>query len=65
MFHKEENNGGALLLSFLIGGIVGAGVAILFTPYSGKKMRGKISEIADDAVDYADHYAKKVKQKLS
>ncbi len=65
MFHKEENNAGALLLSFLIGGIVGAGAAILFTPYSGKKMRGKIADMADDAVDYANDYAKKVKQKLS
>lgn len=65
MFHKEENNAGTVLISFLIGGIVGAGMALLFAPYSGKKLRGKIGDIADDATDYATDYAKKLKQKIS
>ncbi len=62
---KEESNTGTILISFLLGGIVGAGIAMLFTPYSGKKMRGKISDIADDAKDYANDYAKRIKQKVS
>lgn len=65
MFHKEENHAGTVLISFLIGGIVGAGMALLFAPYSGKKLRGKIVDIADDATDYATDYAKKLKQKIS
>ena len=65
MLHKEENNAGTILLSFLIGGIVGAGMALLFAPYSGKKMRGRIVDIADDAKDYANDYAKKLKHKVS
>ena len=65
MFHHEENNAGAILISFLIGGIVGAGMALLFAPYSGKKMRGKIGDLTDDATDYAADYAKKLKQKVS
>ena len=65
MLHHNENNAGTILISFLIGGIVGAGMALLFAPYSGKKMRGKIVDMADDATDYAADYAKKLKQKVS
>ncbi len=65
MFHKEENNGSAVLLSFLVGGIVGAGLALLFAPYSGRKMRGKIADVAEDVKDYAVDYTKKLKDKVS
>lgn len=65
MFHDEEGNGGAILISFLVGSIVGAGLALLFAPYSGKKMRGKIVDMAEDVKDYATDYSKKLKQKIS
>ncbi len=65
MFSKEEGNGATVLISFLIGGIVGAGLALLLAPYSGKKMRGKIVDIADDMKDYATDYSKKLRQKIS
>lgn len=65
MFHKEEDNGAAVLLSFLVGGIVGAGLALLFAPYSGRKMRGKIVDMAEDVKDYATDYTKKLKDKVS
>jgi gas vesicle protein len=65
MFHNDEGNGGTILISFLVGGIVGAGLALLFAPYSGKKMRGKIVDAAEDAKDYATDYSKKLKRKLS
>jgi gas vesicle protein len=65
MFHKEDDNGAAVLMSFLIGGIVGAGLALLFAPYSGRKMRGRIADMAEDVRDYAGDYAKKIKDKVS
>ncbi len=65
MFHKEDDNGAAVLMSFLIGGIVGAGLALLFAPYSGRKMRGRIADMAEDVRDYAGDYAKKLKDKVS
>ncbi len=65
MFQKEEGNGSTVLISFLIGGIVGAGLALLFAPYSGKKMRGKIVDMADDVKEYATDYSKKIRQKIS
>ncbi len=65
MFHKEEDKGPAVLLSFLVGGIVGAGLALLFAPYSGRKMRGKIADMAEDVKDYTVDYTKKLKEKVS
>jgi len=65
MFHKEDDNGAAVLMSFLVGGIVGAGLALLFAPYSGRKMRGRIADMAEDVSDYAGDYAKKLKDKVS
>ncbi len=65
MLHKEESNGAAVLISFLVGGIVGAGLALLFAPYSGRKMRGKIADMADDVRDYAVDYTNKIKDKVS
>jgi gas vesicle protein len=65
MFTRERNESGTVLISFLIGSLVGAGIALLFAPYSGKKTRGKIADLADDARDYATDYANKIKNKIS
>jgi gas vesicle protein len=62
---ERESNAATILASFLLGGIVGAGISLLFAPYSGKKMRGKIADLADDAKEYATDYAKKLKEKVA
>ncbi len=64
MFNNENNNSSELLMSFLIGGIVGAGLALLFAPYSGRKLRGKIADMAEDAGDKASDYVKQVRNKV-
>lgn len=65
MSHHDDDKGVAVLISFLIGGIVGAGMALLFAPQSGRKTRGKIADLTEDARDYASDYAKKLKKKIS
>ena len=42
------------LSSFLAGLIVGAGVALLVTPMSGKKMQRKVADIGERVVDKVD-----------
>ncbi len=64
MFHEENNQGATILISFLIGGIVGAGLALLFAPQTGRKTRKQIADIAEDVVEYTSDYAKKVKNKI-
>jgi len=65
MFQDDDDNTGTVLISFLIGGIIGAGVALLLAPQSGRKTRRQIMDAADDARDYAIDYAKKLKEKIS
>ncbi|MEJ2695777.1 MAG: YtxH domain-containing protein [Candidatus Sulfobium sp.] len=65
MFHEDDDNRATVLISFLIGGIVGAGMALLFAPQSGKRTRGKIVDLAEDARDYASDYTRKLKKQIS
>jgi gas vesicle protein len=65
MSEREGSDSATILISFLLGGIVGAGISLLFAPYSGRKMRGKIADLADDAKEYATDYAKKLKDKVA
>ena len=50
----EGYSSGSVLLSFLLGGVVGAGLALLFAPQSGRETRQKIiialNAIRDKAV---------------
>ncbi len=39
--------------SFLTGVSVGAGIALMFAPRSGRQMRAQIAETAADSVNYA------------
>ncbi|MEW6117477.1 MAG: YtxH domain-containing protein [Nitrospirota bacterium] len=61
MFRRNGGNNhkaGSVITSLLVGGLVGAGLAMLFTPHSGKRMRRRITDMAEDARDYATHVQK-------
>lgn len=49
-------------LSFLLGGMVGAGIALLLTPQSGSKTRQQIREAARDFTDKAGTYYEQAKE---
>lgn len=68
---RDDVNATAMV-SFLVGSLVGAGVALLLAPQSGKKTRRMLRETADDiremAEDMRDHaaaYTEKLKGKLT
>lgn len=52
---------GSVFLSFLLGGMVGAGLALLLAPQSGVETRRKIREFADEVKDKATDYADQAK----
>lgn len=56
---------GSLLLSFLLGGIVGAGLAILVAPQSGGETRRKIRDYADNVKEKTSEYAHGVQDKIT
>jgi gas vesicle protein len=56
---------GSVILAFVLGGIVGAGAALLMAPQSGRETREKIKEFADETRKKATEYAGQVKEKVS
>jgi len=51
------NNSKNVAVAFLVGGAIGAGLALLFAPASGNETRRKIKEGFEDAGDWAkDRY---------
>ncbi len=68
MRHEEGEGGfsaGSVLLSFLLGGMVGAGVALLMAPQSGAETRRRIREMADEAKGKATDYVSHAKEMVS
>ncbi len=45
---RDSSCFGEMLIGFVAGALVGAGVALLFAPYSGSETRGKIKGLASD-----------------
>ena len=63
----DNDNGvgaGTVLLSFLAGAAVGAGVALLIAPKTGEELRGKIKTLADDAIDKIKDYTTEAQDKI-
>jgi gas vesicle protein len=53
--------GACALLSFFVGGAIGAGIALLIASKHGEAMRGKIRELGEEAKQKAEGYIEKVK----
>ena len=63
----QDDNGvsaSTVLVSFLAGAALGAGLAILYAPKSGREMRDQIGDLTDDAVDKIKEYAKEAQDKI-
>lgn len=65
----EENEYGASsgtwLLSFVLGGVIGAAVALLLAPKSGRQTREQIKEMAQEAKEKAEEYYDEARGKFS
>lgn len=62
---SERSGTENILLSFLIGGAVGAGVALLFAPRSGKETRERIKNLAKEWEHKADELLQDGKSKVA
>jgi gas vesicle protein len=58
------NGSGGIFLAFLAGGLVGAGLALLYAPVSGKEARERITGLAGDLRKTAEDWSGDVKQKV-
>ncbi len=55
---------GGVMLAFVVGGLVGAGLAMLLTPVSGPEARRKLREFKDDVQDRAEDYIDSAKERV-
>ena len=66
MSNEESGRGtGSIILAFFLGGLLGAGVALLLAPQPGEETRKKIKELAEEAKEKAAGYAEQVKGKVT
>lgn len=61
---SDRNAGLVALFSFLAGGLLGAGLALLFAPQSGKKTREQIKDLAEDMKDQVVESTGRLKKKI-
>jgi gas vesicle protein len=64
MANDEGTSASTIFLSFLAGAAVGAGLALLYAPKTGRELREKIGELTDDAVGKIKTYASEAQEKL-
>jgi gas vesicle protein len=58
------NGSGGIFLAFLAGGLIGAGLALLYAPVSGKEARERITGLAEDYRKKAEDWSGDLKQKV-
>jgi len=64
MFCSEDDRTRSVLVALVVGGLVGAGLALLLAPQSGKRTRQQIADLAEDLKDYASDITDKVRNKV-
>lgn len=62
---EDRSSTGTIILAFVAGGLVGAGIALLTAPQSGRETREKIKDLAEDAKDKIKAAADDAKLKVS
>ncbi|MGA7720507.1 MAG: YtxH domain-containing protein, partial [Ignavibacteriaceae bacterium] len=60
---SKNNNGKGVLIGFLAGGALGAIIALLYAPKSGKELRSDIKVKADEYLGEAEKYIAEAKDK--
>jgi gas vesicle protein len=66
MAQEEQGYGtGSIVFSFFLGGLIGAGIALLTAPKTGRETREKIKELTSEAKDKAGTYIEQVKSKAA
>jgi gas vesicle protein len=51
MSEERGYSGSAVALGFILGGVIGAGIAMLFAPESGRRTRERLRDLAADMRD--------------
>jgi gas vesicle protein len=60
---QENHLGKGVIIGFITGGALGAALALLYAPKTGKELRAEIKTKSDDYLDEADKYIAEAKDK--
>ena len=61
-YEQTEGHGAGRFMYFLIGGMVGAGTALLFAPQKGTQTRALIARKTHEGTDYLRHKGQEIKE---
>lgn len=61
---NENCNAGGVFVAFLAGGLIGAGLALLYAPVSGKEARTRIGDFAEDIKKQSEGWGTDLKKKV-
>ena len=64
MSEERGYGAGGLFVAFLAGGLIGAGLALLYAPVTGEEARKKIGDLAGDVKKKAEGMAGEVKGRV-
>lgn len=62
MSHRNEPSGLTFLAGALLGGLVGAGIGLLFAPAKGEETRKKLQKASSDAMKNAEFKFRELKK---
>jgi len=60
----ERCGSGGVFMAFLAGGLIGAGLALLYAPAAGSDTRKKICDVAEDMKKRSEKWTSDMKQKM-
>jgi gas vesicle protein len=60
-----EPNSGSWLVTFILGGLIGAAVALLVAPKSGRQTREQLKDMTQEAKGRAEGYLDQAKSRMS
>jgi len=65
MYEDKNCSTGSMVVAFFVGGIIGAGIALLTAPQSGRETREKIKEYTDEAKEKIKNAADDARVKIA
>ena len=61
---EDSCNAGGVFMAFLAGGLIGAGLALLYAPVAGQEARVKITDVVEDMKKRTEGWGVDVKKKV-
>lgn len=61
---EERGCAPVILLAFLLGGVVGAGLALLLAPLSGAETRKRITDVAKEVKEKAEGVMEEIRDRV-